>query len=285
MTVRTRADRAENEKLHGARPQGAPPSAVAGHPSVSMERVIAGALAPHDVLHLQRTVGNRVVAGLLSRGAGRLQRVVVEDGSNATVEDVKQWAGDNDVELELSDQELEQELEEESGFPDEIDIEAFLKKIGALEDEMEEEDDDDDDWDPADHAADPLDADDILSSDVRKSLGFRAEAKKYMKTDTPQKHGTYVCHICGMPITKGQPVDMDHLPPWKERLAAFITEEQLSEDDRDELTGPRMNHLYNMRGSVFAHSSCNRGHSGEGNYKKKWGTASKWYTAGGGPPF
>jgi len=156
--------------------------------------------------------------------------------------------------------------------------------IGAGVEEMDM--DDDDDWDPADEAADPLDTDDVLSSAVRKALGFNVTAKGWMKVDTPKdKAGAYLCHICGLAIKKGQKVDMDHLPPWKERLTEFIKASGLTEDDTDELTGPLMKNLYNLRGSVFAHSSCNRGHSGEGNYKKKWGNAANWYKAGGGSPF
>ena len=152
--------------------------------------------------------------------------------------------------------------------------------------ESESSDSEDEDWDPADFAADPMEADDILKSEVRASLSFNQQAKAWMKLDTPKNAtGTYVCHICKQPIVKGQSVDQDHLPPWKDRLTAFITDKGLTVEDTDELTGALMKGLYNMRGSVFAHSACNRSHKGEDNYKPKWGTALKWYQAGGGAPF
>jgi hypothetical protein len=289
MTHRTKQVQTEEKRAAPQHAHGEPApvqSQAAAHPATLLRHAGAygAALAPRDVLQLQRTLGNRAVGGLLAGAGGRVQRVAMSGGSKATVDDVKKWASDNGVELELSDGELESELEQEEGFDEEIDVEDFLRKIGALNEAMDDAEDDED-WDPADYAADPLDPDDILSSDVRKSLGFKADAKNYMKIDTPKKNGVYVCHICGLAIGKGQDVDMDHLPPWKERLHAYIKEEGLTEDDTDELTGPLMSYLYNMRGSVFAHSSCNRGHSGEGNYKKKWGTARKWYQAGGGAPF
>lgn len=153
--------------------------------------------------------------------------------------------------------------------------------------DSESSDSEDEDWDPADFAVDPMEPDDILKSEVRAGLSFNSEAKAWMKVDTPKdkKSGAYVCHICGLPISKGEKIDQDHLPPWKDRLTAFIQDARLSEDDKDELTGPRMKNLYNMRGSVFAHSGCNRGHKGEDNYKAKWGNALSWYKVGGGPPF
>ncbi len=152
--------------------------------------------------------------------------------------------------------------------------------------DSESSDSEDEDWDPADFAADPMEADDILKSEVRASLSFNQQAKAWMKLDTPKNAtGTYVCHICKQPIVKGQSVDQDHLPPWKDRLTAFITDKGLTVEDTDELTGALMKGLYNMRGSVFAHSACNRGHKGEDNYKAKWGNALKWYQAGGGAPF
>ena len=214
-----------------------------------------------------------------------VQRVVVlGNGTPATVQDVREFIDEKASDVSLTNEEIESELEAEADLEEGIGIRAFLEKIGAMDNGMDVSDDAD--WDPADEAADPLDPDDILSSEVRKALGFNVTAKAWMKTDTPKdKSGNYVCHICGKAILKGQKVDMDHLPPWKERLEAFILAKGLTVDDSDELTGPLMKGLYNMRGSVFAHSSCNRGHSGEGNYKKKWGNAATWYKAGGGPPF
>ncbi|WP_274651402.1 DUF4157 domain-containing protein [Paenibacillus humicola] len=224
-----------------------------------------------------------------SRGSGIVQRrVVTGSGDEATIDDIAEYFDTNDLKQAISDRDLKRDLTKENkNDKRDLTIREFLDKIGAIGDsKSDSEDDSDDEWDPADYAADPMDPDDVLSSDVRKSLSFDSTAKGWMKTDTPKDaSGSYVCHICRQKIKKGEKVDMDHLPPWKDRLHAFITEEQLTEDDTDELSGANMKKLYNMRGSVFAHSSCNRGHSGEQNYVKKWGSAENWYKAGGGAPF
>lgn len=183
------------------------------------------------------------------------------------------------------------EVIQKCGFCFDDRCDATSEKDCAYNQELEAQDEykqeDDGEWDPADYAEDPLDPDDILSSSVRKSLSFTSAAKDNMKADTPKNHkGEYVCHICGGTINKGDEVDMDHLPPWKERLASFIKVEGITESNADdELSGPNMKLLYNMRGSVFAHSACNRSHKGEGNYKDKWGSSDAWYKAGGGSPF
>ena len=207
-----------------------------------------------------------------------IQRVVVNAaGESASVEDVKQYIEDEDLNVTLDDDTLESELEAEEAFDEEIEIIDFLQKIGVLDEDMDEGDEDED-WDPADFAADPMEPDDILKSDVRASLAFNMQAKAWMKADTPKDAGgAYLCHICKKKILKGQDIDQDHLPPWRDRLEAFILTKGLTEDDADELTGPLMKGLYNMRGSVFAHSSCNRSHKGEDNYKKKWGNAAAWF--------
>lgn len=178
------------------------------------------------------------------------------------------------------------ELEQKTHGDREIDLANFLINHNLLSEEEEDIDMEDEEWDPSEHAAEPMVSDDVISGEVRKSLSFTSDAKKLMKIDTPQdKSGKYLCHICNNSIEKGEKVDMDHLPPWKERLGAFISAKNLTQDDYDEVSGPNMKLLYNMRGSVFAHSSCNRGHSGEGNYKKKWGNALNWFNKGGGSPF
>lgn len=138
-----------------------------------------------------------------------------------------------------------------------------------------------DEYDPADDAQDPLDLDEFGSSALRKALCFNSNAKAWMKVDTPKnKKGDYVCHICGKALVKGQKIDMDHLPPWKGRIEAYFQVEKVySLDDVDPIL---LKPLYNMRGSVFAHASCNRNHSGESNWKQKWGSVVDWYKAGGG---
>ncbi|MBW4888666.1 hypothetical protein KXQ82_03020 [Mucilaginibacter sp. HMF5004] len=221
----------------------------------------------------------------LQQSNDTLQRYVRNDNEKvATIEDVIKFietANLDDVHLKLP--EIERRLSIYNDIEDPvIDIETFLKEIGAIGVE-DSKSDDDDEWDPADYAEEPLETDDIVSGEIRKYLRFNSGAKKWMKDDTPQKNGTYICHICGCAIKKGQSVDMDHLPPWKDRLHAFINVEKPTSPD--DIQGPDMARLYNMRGSVFAHSKCNRGHSGEGNYKKKWTTAENWYNSNGGPPF
>jgi hypothetical protein len=259
----------------------------------SQGRFAAGAL-----MQMQRSVGNQALGRWLQSnregnqkhspltGADIVQRKVVdEDGDEVTLDDIINYFSEHDLEQGIEDRELKREFTKESQEEKEITIEQFLIKIDAIG-ESGSEDEVDDDWDPADHAAEPMDPDGILSSSVRGSLSFNSGAKALMKQDTPKdKSGHYMCHICRSPIKKGESVDMDHLPPWKERLHAYIEDKELTEDDYDELTGPAMKQLYNMRGSVFAHSSCNRGHTGEGNYKGKWRTALNWFQAGGGAPF
>lgn len=139
-----------------------------------------------------------------------------------------------------------------------------------------------DEYDPADDAQDPMDLDEFGSSALRKALCFTSNAKAWMKVDTPKnKKGDYLCHICGKPLVKGQKIDMDHLPPWKGRIEAYFQIEKVySLDDVDAIL---LKPLYNMRGSVFAHSSCNRNHSGESHWKQKWKSIVDWFNAGGGP--
>ncbi|WP_291717036.1 DUF4157 domain-containing protein [Magnetospirillum sp. 64-120] len=146
-----------------------------------------------------------------------------------------------------------------------------------LQDFMGSDDDsDDEDFDIASCAQEPFDLDEYGSSMLRKALKFNNQAKTWMKADTPMRKGVYICHICGQKITKGQSVDMDHLPPWKARIAQIDG----SDIDVEEID---LDGLYNMRGSVFAHSSCNRGHSGEGNWAQMWNSVEEWYDSGGGP--
>lgn len=219
---------------------------------------------------------------MLMRNKTIQRDVVDEEGDVVDFDDFWEANGSDFEDNFYSRDEIERFFNEEKGKKN-IGVESFKNKFF----EESDNESDDEEWDPADHASDPLEPDDILSSEVRKSLGFNATAKNWMKIDTPKNMttGIYLCHICRKDIKKGEKVDMDHLPPWKERLQSFITCHNLTEEELDEITGPNMKLLYNMRGSVFAHSSCNRGHSGEGNYKKKWGNSDNWYKANGGPPF
>ena len=249
----------------------------------SLQMKAAGSGQPEQTQLPVAPAHRRVLPGGGSRFP--IQRLVMHDEKKACLRDVKQYIADKGLQVDLSDDELDGELDAESYKMDSITIQQFLVRIGAVVVESKAEKMDVE-WDPADEAEDPMDPDDILSSDVRKALSFNVKAKAFMKIDTPQdKFGNYYCHICGKQIVKGDKVDMDHLPPWKERLVAFIGFKGLTVNDQDELTGPLMSGLYNLRGSVFAHSSCNRGHQGEGNYKKKWGNALKWLINDGGPPF
>ncbi|HEX2913159.1 MAG TPA: hypothetical protein VH186_20320 [Chloroflexia bacterium] len=281
-------------------------------PSIQRARLTSKTLSSSDILRLQVTVGNRAVMRLMAKtqqlsipdnGSGKavesaqkrntgknsIQRQVLnEDGEEASLNDIQTHIEDNMLEPLMKLKEIDKLLQEENEDLDRtLSIEEFLDEIGAVDsDDDQEMDEDDDEWDPAENAADPLEPDDILAGPVRKSLRFNTSAKNYMKLDTPKDiHGSYICHICKLKISKKDDVDMDHLPPWKDRLKAFITTHQLTEDDTDELNGPNMQHLYNLRGSVFAHSSCNRSHKGEDNYKIKWGNAVNWYNNGGGAPF
>lgn len=151
---------------------------------------------------------------------------------------------------------------------------------GALTDSSDDEEEDPS-YDPTDDAEEPLEKDDYLSSDLRKQLKFTSGAKTWMKADTPFKKGNYICHICSKPIKKGEKVDMDHLPPWDERIKAWWKDNNpTSEDDFDVVV---IKALYNWRGSVFAHATCNRSHAGESNWKQKWKSVKDWYEATGGP--
>ncbi len=74
---------------------------------------------------------------------------------------------------------------------------------------------------------------------------------------------------------------MDHIPAWQDRVKAlFKVMKPTSEDDIDKVV---LTQLYNMRGNVFAHSTCNRNHSGEGNWKQLWSSVEEWYKSDGGP--
>lgn len=146
--------------------------------------------------------------------------------------------------------------------------------------ELSSDEESDDEWDPSQEAEEPLEQDDYLSSKLRKQLSFDFQAKAWMKQDTPKKNGQYICHICSQAIKNGQKVDMDHIPAWQDRVKAFwkVTK-PTNADDIDILV---LKNLYNMRGSVFAHASCNRSHSGEGNWKQLWSSVVDWYNSGGG---
>ena len=136
-------------------------------------------------------------------------------------------------------------------------------------------------WDPAEHAEEPLDAEDFQASKLRKGLSFSSAAKANMKKDTPYKNGSYICHICSKPLKPGQGIDMDNIPSWQDRVKAlFKVTKPTSEDD---IATVVLTQLYNMRGNVFAHSTCNRNHSGEGNWKQLWSSVEEWYKSGGGP--
>jgi len=214
------------------------------------------------------------------------RRVINEKKDEATIEDIINFIQySTKITQQLKKNwEIEELLKQENENFDKVyNIENFLFKIKAISYGDEEKSDDDEDWDPADYAEDPIEYDDISSGEVRKYLRFQSTAKTWMKTDTPKKNGAYICHICNGAIKKNHAVDMDHLPPWKDRLKAFISIKKPT--SMDDISGPDMGLLYNMRGSVFAHQYCNRSHKGEDNYKKKWGTAENWFNNDGGSPF
>ncbi|WP_109117889.1 DUF4157 domain-containing protein [Azospirillum sp. TSO22-1] len=140
---------------------------------------------------------------------------------------------------------------------------------------------DDEDYNPDDEAP-ILEIEDFAKSALRKGLSFTSKAIDWMKGDTPKNKitGRYICHICGNDIKKGQSIDMDHLPPWHKRIEAYFkVKEPRSEDD---VSSAELTVLYNMRGSVFAHESCNRGHMGEGNWKQRWASVVAWFKNDGG---
>lgn len=155
------------------------------------------------------------------------------------------------------------------------------EELDYINADLSSEEDSDDDYDPADDAQEPLDLEDFGSSELRKRLRFNQNAKNWMKDDTPKnKKGQYVCHICKLPILKHQKVDMDHLPPWLSRVQNYFkVHDVTSIDDVDPIV---LAPLFNMRGSVFAHSSCNRCHAGEGHWKQMWDSVNDWYQKNGG---